>query len=540
MTPEIQKDGEVIFASRESGGAASNSQDVEKEDFEDEIPGQVAKKWRGTRADQQDMAVLGKKQVLRRNFKFITMLGFASTAMASWELLLPLFTFVMVDGGTADLFWGFIVAACGMSLVYASIAEMASISPTAGGQYHWVSEFAPPRIQRLLSYIVGWLSAIGWQVYLAGVCFMIGGILQGLIALNKADYVYEPFHATLLAIGVVTFSVVFNTSLAERLPLIEGIVLILHLIGFFVIIIPLWVMGPRGDPNTVLLNFTNDGGWSSKGLAAMIGLVSPMSVLIGYDCSVHLSEEIQDASWVVPRAIMWSVGPNATMGFLMAVTLIFTLGDLDAVLETVTGQPFMQVFFNATQSYAATNVMCMVVVILLLSCCISEVAAASRQIWSFARDGGLPGSLWLSQVSPGWNIPLRSVCVSIAVSSLLSLINLGSSVALNAINSLGGVSILCSYFITISCLVWRRLQGPLPPHRWSLGKYGMAINIASLCFLAPITFFSFWPLQTPVTAQNMNWSSVMFVATLSVALIYYYFRARHVYTAPVLAMKRRE
>ena len=55
------------------------------------------------------------------------MLGFASTAMASWELLLPLFTFVMVDGGTADLFWGFIVAACGMSLVYASIAEMASM-----------------------------------------------------------------------------------------------------------------------------------------------------------------------------------------------------------------------------------------------------------------------------------------------------------------------------------------------------------------------------------------------------------------------------
>lgn len=117
---------------------------------------------------------------------------------------------------------------------------------------------------------------------------MIGGILQGLIALNKADYVYEPFHATLLSIGVVTFSVVFNTSLAERLPLIEGIILIFHLIGFFVIIIPLWVMGPRGDPNAVLLKFTNDGGWSSKGLAAMIGLTSPMSVLIGYDCSVHL------------------------------------------------------------------------------------------------------------------------------------------------------------------------------------------------------------------------------------------------------------
>lgn len=237
---------------------------------------------------------------------------------------------------------------------------------------------------------------------------------------------------------------------------------------------------------------------------------------------------------------MWSVGPNATMGFLMAVTLMFTLGDLNTVLDSVTGQPFIQVFFNATQSYAATNVMCAVVVVLLLSCCVSEVAAASRQIWSFSRDGGLPGSNWLSKVSPGWNIPLRSVCVSIAVSSLLSLINLGSSVALNAINSLGGVSILCSYYITISCLIWRRTQGPLPAHRWSLGRYGMAVNIAAVCFLTPITFFQFWPLQTPVTAENMNWSSVMFVGTLMIALIYYYVKARHIYNGPALAMKRRQ
>lgn len=98
-----------------------------------EVPGAVAAKYRGTAADQSDMMALGKTQVLRRNFKFITMLGFASTVMASWEILLPLFTFVLTDGGTADLFWGFIAVASGMMLVYASIAELASMSPTAGG-----------------------------------------------------------------------------------------------------------------------------------------------------------------------------------------------------------------------------------------------------------------------------------------------------------------------------------------------------------------------------------------------------------------------
>lgn len=116
---------------------------------------------------------------------------------------------------------------------------------------------------------------------------MVGTIIQGLIALNVTDYEWHNWHGTLLTIAVIAFSIVFNTVLATRLPLIEGTILILHLAGFFAIIIPLWVMAPRA-PSHVLLEFSNNGGWSSTGLSAMIGLTSPMSVLIGYDCSVHM------------------------------------------------------------------------------------------------------------------------------------------------------------------------------------------------------------------------------------------------------------
>lgn len=45
------------------------------------------------------------------------------------------------------------------------------------------------------------------------------------------------------------------------------------------------------------------------------------------------------------------------------------------------------------------------------------------------------------------------------------------------------------------------LRGPpLPPRRWSLGRYGLAINIISLAFILPLLFFAFWPVATPVTA----------------------------------------
>lgn len=125
------------------------------------------------------------------------------------------------------------------------------------------------------------------------------------------------------------------------------------------------------------------------------------------------------------------------------------------------------------------------------------------------------------------------------ITALLSLINLGSSVALNAINSLGGVSFLFSYVITLVCLIWRRVRGaPLPPRRWSLGRYGLAINLVALAFLVPTLFFYCWPLAQPVTALNLNWSSVAFCIVLLAALIHYVIKARHEYVGPVMRVKR--
>lgn len=178
-----------------------------------------------------------------------------------------------------------------------------------------------------------------------------------------------------------------------------GIILILHLCGVFAIIIPLWVMAPRAPVDVALLNYTNIGDWPTQGLAAVIGMVTPLNVLIGYDCSVHMSEEIEDASITLPKAIMWSVAPNAVLGLLVIVTLAFCSGNIEEVLQTRTGEPFVQIFYDATGSKAGASVMVAIVIILLISCCFSEVATASRQLWSFARDRGFPASSWLEHVS---------------------------------------------------------------------------------------------------------------------------------------------
>ena len=90
----------------------------------------------------------------------------------------------------------------------------------------------------------------------------------------------QSWHTTLLTIAIVSFCVFFNTFLAVRLPLIEAIVLVLHVLGVFVIIIPLWVMAPRGNVHETIFVFTDNGGWHNVALSATIGMVPMIGMLI--------------------------------------------------------------------------------------------------------------------------------------------------------------------------------------------------------------------------------------------------------------------
>jgi amino acid transporter len=164
-------------------------------------------------------------------------------------------------------------------------------------------------------------------------------------------------------------------------------------VGVFAIIIPLWVCqyraGRIGGTHEVIFEFDATSGWQPLGLAGTIGMVPMIGMLIGYDCSAHLSEETYDASRTLPRVIMWAVIGNAVLLLLVGITYIFCLGDTKSALNTDTYQPVVQVFYNATGSKAGTSIMVVIVCIVLLSACIGQVATASRQMWSFARDRGM-------------------------------------------------------------------------------------------------------------------------------------------------------
>ena len=96
--------------------------------------------------------------------------------------------------------------------------------------------------------------------------------------------------------------------------------------------------------------------------------------------------------------MIWTVCMNGVMGFVMVITFMFCITDLEAALNTNTGYPYLEVFYYATNSKAAATGMASILIILATCCCISNLATASRQSFAFARDGGFPFSATLSKV----------------------------------------------------------------------------------------------------------------------------------------------
>jgi amino acid transporter len=123
------------------------------------------------------------------------------------------------------------------------------------------------------------------------------GLILGLAVLGSPGYVIQPWHQTLLTAALVSFCAFFNVFLAARLSILEALVLVLHVAGVFVIIIPLWVTAPRGNVQQTILEFTNGGGWSSDGLSYTIGTVPMIGMLIvcisvgAHRCTVQFTKQ---------------------------------------------------------------------------------------------------------------------------------------------------------------------------------------------------------------------------------------------------------
>lgn len=84
--------------------------------------------------DRRDMRRLGKRQELKRRFRFFSIVGYVIVLGLTWEFSLVVGAFSLANGGAAGAIWLTLFVCCGMSTVMLSMAEIASMAPTSGGE----------------------------------------------------------------------------------------------------------------------------------------------------------------------------------------------------------------------------------------------------------------------------------------------------------------------------------------------------------------------------------------------------------------------
>lgn len=113
-----------------------------------------------------------------------------------------------------------------------------------------------------------------------------------------------------------------------------------------------------------------------------------------------MSEELRDAGRTLPISMILTTVLNGALGWVMVITFCFCVGNLEDVIDSPTGYPFIQVFYNSTRSTSGATAMATFIVFMNFFANLAVVATASRQLYAFARDEALPFSPWLSSISP--------------------------------------------------------------------------------------------------------------------------------------------
>jgi amino acid transporter len=311
-----------------------------------------------------------------------------------------------VGGAGIGLGWPLV---CLFSLaVAATMGQVASAFPTAGGLYHWAAILGGR----------GWGWVTAW--------FNLAGLVTVLAAINVGTYefvhgAFFPDRPPSLAVQITAVVLMTASQAAVNHVGIRWTARLTDFSGWWILAVALaltvaLLWAAAGWPWARLITFANYGGlpeadpvWPAAPTAWLfaLGFLLPAYTITGFDASAHAAEETVGAAQRVPQGIVGSVLASGLAGWVMLAAIVLALPDPDAAARQGS-----QVFFWALREVLAPSVglaLCAGIALAQYLCGLATVTSASRMAFAFARDGGLPGSSHLRRVSPTFRTPATAI-----------------------------------------------------------------------------------------------------------------------------------
>ncbi len=526
------------------------------------------------RQDIHDLHRLGYAQQLFRE-----MGGFSNFAISF--TIISILTGAILLYGYGLKFAGPIVNTLGWPLVSlftmavaASMAEIASAYPTAGGLYFWSFRLGG----RGWAWVTAWLNMIGQVTITAGIniaaaIYIIGAVTRifripedASVPLfgSTTNWYFQVFVMVLIMIPQILINV-FGIRLTR---LLGDFSVYWHIIGGALIVLFLVFLGTHHNSFGFLFRFENVvnpldavsadlgkgqpepalvvGNWTFPSplfnllpalkdlyasapfwLVFLLALLQAQWTFTGYDASAHVAEETVMARLNSAWGIFLSVAVSAVVGWILltAVTWSIPNGDIAATAS----DPY-PVLYVAYQNLPAVlgHVIAIIIAVAMWLCGLASITSMSRMWWAFARDGGMPASSLIARVHRHYRTPVWSILITCSLAVVLTLY----SAAYFVVTSISTIALYLAY-VTPTFLNLRNKVTGRGEHTsrenapWNLGRFGPIVNALALAWVALITIIFVLPPN-----ELVLWTSL----AMGLLLVLYWFGyARTRFTGPTPA-----
>jgi amino acid transporter len=261
-------------------------------------------------------------------------------------------------------------------------------------------------------------------------------------------------------------------------------------------------------------NFTGEAGggvvpFTTQGIgfAFLLGLSYVCYTITGFDASAHTSEETQDAQVNVPKGMWQAVFWSWVFGLVAVAAYVLTMPDIKEAAAAGWGS-FDYMWNASTMPFALKVFLAIGLVVVNYICALAGLTSTSRMMYAFSRDGGLPASKSLSQVSTKYRTPTFAIWTSAAL-ALLSMVYAPFYLVL---------AVACAVFLYISMIMpiaagLRAEGGPKWPEKgpFNLGRFSKPNAILAIVFGFVLAITGFFPPNQKV----FHWTIILVVALLA-------------------------
>jgi amino acid transporter len=509
--------------------------------------------------DTKDLHQLGYAQELLRSMGGFSNFAISFSIISILTGAVILYDYGLAWAGTAAVLIGWPLVTVFVLLIAASMGEIASAYPTAGGLYYWASRMK----NKNWGWWTAWLNLIGQFAIVAGINYAAAGFLNATIidkitggVFNTTEIIPGILNGQLVTMGILMLiQLAMNIAGISLVSLLNQVSVWWHIVIVAAVVILVFIAGKPDQSGLHLFAIEpldKAGSWDNNLgfahltygpavsypiiLAFFFSLLQANWTYTGYDASAHVAEETVGARVSSAWGIFLSVAVSAIVGFVFLLALTTHLPSLSTLFPDTLDDAatYSQYYFGGGVAVidilkynlgSFGDVLSAGIAIAMAFCGLSSVASAGRMLFAFSRDDGLPGAGWLKKVSHRYRTPANSLIAIVVVSWLFTVAAfiVGTGTAIIIVTAISTIFLYAAYGVVI--YLGATTSDWLTERVWSLGRWSKPVAwIAIAWVLILMVLFSF------PTSGNISFPFM--IVTVVLLLIYYFGWARSRFKGP--------